>query len=316
VLLARKVSLRVLYGVFSLLFISFVTFVIQSFASGDVATILAGEKASPMMVEHLRHQLGLDRPLLVQYFDFLWKALHGDLGHSYFSTQQSVVSIIAQNLPMTMEIASIAIVLSAIIGILFGTIAAVYEERSQDWAILSLSTLGVTIPTFVLAPILVYIYSLRLDELPQTWEIPLRDAEWKYLLLPVIILAARPTASIIRLTRSSMVETLRQEFIRMAVAKGVPRGSLIFKHALRNAILPVVTSIGTNFGYLLSGSFIIERFFRLPGIGAKTIEAMQQRDTPVIQGCIIATGALFVLVNLIVDLSVPLLDPRVRDTAL
>lgn len=289
---------------------------IQSFASGDVATVLAGEKASAAQVAKFRHQLGLDRPVLVQYGDYLWKALHGNLGHSYFGNQEPVVRILEEVMPMTIKVALYAILVASFFGVLLGTLASIRENKPEDWTVLSVSTLGVTIPTFVLAPILIYIFALRLDYLPQTWEIPLRGPEWKYLLLPVLILAARPAASITRLTRSSMVETLRMEFIRMAIAKGVPQTTLIFKHALRNAILPVVTSIGTNFGYLLTGSFIIERFFRLPGVGSKTIEAMQMRDTPVIQGCIIATGALFVFVNLVVDLAIPLIDPRVREGAL
>jgi peptide/nickel transport system permease protein len=311
--LVRSIALRLLYGALSLVFISFVTFLAQSFASGDAATILASEKATPEQVTRLRHEMGLDRPFFVQYGEFLWRAAHGDLGKSYFGRQTPVVEILQTNLPTTMTIAFCAIALALALGLTLGTLAAVFQAKFVDQAVLTVSTLGVTLPNFVLAPILVYIFALNLNYLPQTWEDPLRDSVWKYLLLPVCILAARPAASLIRLTRASMLETLQQEFMRMAVAKGVPPFRLIVGHGLRNAILPVITAAGTNFGFLLTGSFVVERFFRLPGVGSKTIEAIQMRDTPVIQGCILITGALFILVNLGVDILLPILDPRIRE---
>jgi ABC-type dipeptide/oligopeptide/nickel transport system permease component len=173
--------------------------------------------------------------------------------------------------------------------------------------------LGVTLPNFVLAPILVYIFAVKLDMLPTTWESDLRAPEWMYLLLPVVVLSLRPTALITRLTRASMIETLKQEFIRTAIAKGVPRFRLVTKYALRNAILPVITSIGTTFGFLLTGSFVAERVFTIPGVGSETIEAILRKDVPVIQGCVLATGIMFVVINTIVDLLLPILDPRIRE---
>lgn len=314
--LAKQLALRVFTGLLSLIFISFVTFAIQSFASGDAATMLAGEKASHQQVVMLRHQMGLDRPFLVQYGDFLVKACHGDLGHSYFGAQAPVTEILGRTLPMTATLAFSAIILAAMIAIPLGILAALRENTIVDYFSLTFSVLAVTIPTFVLAPIFVYFFALELNYLPQTWDNPLRGPMVYYLIMPVAVLAAAPTATLTRLTRSSVLETMRQEFVRLAIAKGVSPWRLYFKHILRNAILPVITSIGTSFGGLLGGSFIIERFFRLPGVGSKTIEAMLARDTPVIQGCIITVGALFIFVNLLVDLAVPLLDPRVRGDAL
>ncbi|MHB8636340.1 MAG: ABC transporter permease [Fimbriimonadaceae bacterium] len=311
--LVRQILLRLLYGAVSLVFICFVTFAAQGLAPGDAATALAGEKATPEQVVALRHQMGLDRPFGVQFVTFLANAARGDLGNSYFGQQQPVAKIVRDNLPCTATVAFSAMLLASAVGILLGTLAAVYQNKFADRVVLTVGTVGVTVPNFVLAPILVYIFALKLDQLPQTWEVPLRDAAWKYLLLPVVILAARPMALLTRLTRASMIETLNQEFIRTAVAKGVPPLRLYFRHALRNAILPVVTAIGTSFGFLLTGSFVIERFFRLPGIGARTIEAIQRRDTPVIQGGILVTGALFILVNLAVDVLLPILDPRIRE---
>jgi ABC-type dipeptide/oligopeptide/nickel transport system permease component len=214
---------------------------------------------------------------------------------------------------MTMKIAFLAILLAAAVGIFLGTIAAVWQNRAPDQAVLTLSTLGVTVPNFVLAPVLVYIFALRLDVLPQTWEVNLRAPEFYYLILPVVILAARPMASLTRLTRASVIDTLQQEFVRLAVAKGVPPFRLIFKHVLRNALLPVVTAIGTSFGFLLTGSFIIERAFVIPGLGSEAIEAIQRRDTPVIQATVLIAGALFILINLLVDVILPILDPRIRE---
>ncbi|MBZ0212826.1 MAG: ABC transporter permease, partial [Nitrospirae bacterium] len=222
--------------------------------------------------------------------------------------------ILKRNLPMTVKIAMFAIVAAALFGVTLGTIAAVWENRGIDRSVLVFSTLGVTVPNFVLAPILVYFFSLKWDVLPQTWSTELVAPELYYLILPVLILAARPGAMLTRLTRASMVDTLEQEFIRTAVAKGVPFWRMILRHALRNAILPVLTAMGTSFGFLLTGSFVVERFFVLPGIGFLAIEAIQQGNTPVMQACILLTGMMFICVNLLVDLLLPLLDPRIRES--
>jgi peptide/nickel transport system permease protein len=311
--LARAILLRLAIGVLSLIFISFVTFVADMFAPGDPAVVRAGEKASLETVQRIRHEMGLDRPWPMRYVSFLANAAKGDFGTSYYGTQEPVSDILKRDVPMTARTAFSAILLSSIIGILLGTLAAVYQSRAADRGILLLSTLGVTVPTFVLAPILVYIYCLQLNQLPQTWAVQRVAPDWMYLLLPVAVLAGRPTALLTRLTRASMIDTLQQEFIRTAIAKGVPPMRLIFRHALRNAVLPVITAIGTSFGFLLTGSFVVERFFVLPGLGSETIAAIQRGDTPVIQACILLTGAMFIFVNLLVDVILPLLDPRIRE---
>lgn len=316
--LARAILIRLAIGVASLIFISFVTFVADMAAPGDPALVRAGEKASLQTIQRIRHEMGLDRPWPVRYLDFLEHASHLDFGTSYYGTQEPVGDIVKRDFPMTARTALSAILLASIVGILLGSAAAVYQNRFADRGILAISTLGVTLPTFVLAPILVYVYCLQLNQLPQVWE-PLAfkraalGPDWMYLVLPIAVLAARPAALLTRLTRASMIDTLQQEFIRTAIAKGVPPLRLIFRHALRNAILPVITAIGTSFGFLLTGSFVVERFFTLPGLGRETIEAMERGDTPVIQGCILLTGAMFIVVNLLVDLVLPLLDPRIRE---
>lgn len=301
------------YGAVSLLFISLVTFLADEMAPGDAATVIAGEKASVAAVERLREQMGLNRPWPVRYVEFVGKAATLDFGDSYIGTKEPVVDLIARNLPMTMLVATSAICLAALVGIVLGSLAGVYQNRWPDRLVLSSSTLGVTVPNFVLAPVLVYVFALHLDVLPINWEVQRFAPDWMYLLLPVTILSLRPMATLTRLTRASMIDTLQQEFIRLAIAKGVPRGRLIVRHALRNAILPVVTAIGTSFGFLLTGSFVIETAFTLPGIGRAAIEAIQKRDTPVIQATTLVAGLLFIAVNLIVDLLLPVLDPRIRE---
>jgi len=311
--IAKNLGLRLLYAVLSLLFISFITFVADEISPGDQATILAGEKATPEAVIRLREQLGLNRPWGVRYVEYLGGLSRGNLGNSFHGTREPIVDIVKRTLPMTITVATCAILLAAIVGILLGTIAAVTQNRFGDRTILIVSTLGVTIPNFVLAPVFVKIFAVNMDILPSGWSNQLAGPVWMYLLMPVVILAARPMAQITRLCRASMIETLQQEFIKLARAKGVPPLRLTLRHALRNAILPVVTAIGTNFGFLLTGSFIIETAFRLPGIGATAIEAIKKGDTPVIQATVLIAGSLFVLINLLVDLIQPTLDPRIRE---
>lgn len=311
--LGRAIAFRLLYGVLSLLFITFVTFIANEAAPGDPALIIAGEKATPADIARIRHNMGLDRPWFTRYLEGLAAASHGDFGRSYYGTQEPVANILKRDLPMTMTIASAAIVLAALVGILLGTLAAVYKTRFVDRTVLSVSTLGVTLPNFVLAPILVFVFCILLNYLPETWEVSRVAPDYYYLILPVVVLAARPMASLTRLTRASMIDTLQQEFVRLAVAKGVPSFRVITRHALRNAILPVITAIGTSFGFLLTGSFVVETFFTLPGVGRETILAIQQKDYPIVQACILVTGMMFVLLNTLVDVILPILDPRIRE---
>lgn len=311
--LAKAILLRLLWGVVSLLFISFVTFSAGYLAPGDAALILVGEKATHEAYLAKRHEMGLDQPFLIQYRDYVWKALHGDFGSSWFGMNESVGKILAQRAPITIKVAILSILLASIVGITLGTVAGIYRSRAPDVGILTFSTLGVTIPNFVLLPILVLIFANEFKSLPGDW-LALGGAPQIYgMILPVIALAARPMALLTRLTRASMVDTLQQEFIKTAVAKGVPPMRLIFKHGLRNAILPVISAIGVNFGFLLTGSFVIERAYVMPGLGSKAIEAIYQRDTPVIQATVLLTGAMFIFINLLVDVTTPLLDPRIRE---
>lgn len=312
--LVKAILLRLLFGVFSLFFISFVTFVAGEFAPGDPATIIGGEKASLATIKQIRHNLMLDQPWPRRYVRFVDHALHGDFGVSYYGTREPVSDILKRTVPITAKLAFGAIIVSSAVGIFFGALAAVFQRKIADKTVLTLSTLGVTLPNFVLAPILVYIFVIKLDRLPLTWDPVLKAPEIVYLILPVCILAARPAALITRLTRASMIDTLDQEFIRTAVAKGVPKFRLFYRHALRNAILPVITVIGTSFGFLLTGSFVIERYFLMPGLGSTVVDAILQTNMPVVQAGIFVTGAMFILLNLFVDILHPILDPRIRES--
>jgi ABC-type dipeptide/oligopeptide/nickel transport system permease component len=309
----RAVSLRLLFGLFSLVFISFVVFLADEVSPGDAATVQAGDKASIAQVEALREQMGLNRPWPTRYAEFLAKAVRLDFGKSYYGTKRNVREMIREKLPMTAMLALSAICIAVFIGLTFGTFAAIYRTKPPDTLVLILSTLGVTVPTFVLAPALVYYFSTKMDLLPPAWEVNLRAPMWMYLLLPVGILSARPSALLTRITRASMIETFQQEFIRTAIAKGVPPGRLIVRHALRNAVLPVITVVGTSFGFLLTGSFVLETIFTIPGIGQEGIDAILLGDMPRIQGIVMTTGFLFLLLNLLVDILLPLLDPRIRE---
>ena len=217
--LAKAILLRLLFGALSLVFISFVTFVADELAPGDAATVLAGEKASNETIAQMREKLGLNRHWTVRYVEFLSNAAKGDFGTSYYGTKEPVANIIGRNLGMTIKLASLAILLAAAVGIMLGTLASVYQNRAPDRGVLTLSTLGVTIPNFVLAPLLVFVFSIRLTTdsplwLPQSWETPLRGPEFYYLIIPDVLLSLRPMAMITRLTRASMIDTLSQEFIR------------------------------------------------------------------------------------------------------
>lgn len=311
--LLRPISLRLLFGIVSLAFVSLITFLAANLAPGDAARIIVGEKGSEAAYQQVRKELGLDLPIPTRFVNFIGDAARGDFGRSYVGTREPVADKVKRNLPMTLRIAAWAILLATAAGILLGTLAAIKEDRWLDKVILTLSTLGVTVPNFVLAPVLVLIFAVNLDVLPTTWTSDRAASDFYYLVLPVTILSLRPMASITRLTRASMIDTLKQEFIRLAIAKGVAPFRVITKHALRNAILPVLTSIGTSFGFLLTGSFIIETAFTLPGLGREAIEAIQKRDIPTIQATTLVAGAIFILINLVIDVLLPILDPRIRE---
>lgn len=297
---------RLLQAIPTLLLISFLTFIMGFLAPGDPIRMILGEHSDPQTVAQVRRELGLDLPWYVQYGRFVWNALQGDFGISLYN-RRPVGDIIRESFPPTATLAVLAILMAIVVGIPAGIVAAVWHNRLPDRLSMAGVVLGISVPGFVLATLLILLVSVRLGWLPVAgWGAP------EYLVLPVLVLAARPAASIARFTRTSMLEVLQQDYIRTARAKGVPERAVILKHALPNALLPVVTVVGNSFGYLLTGSFIVETVFAVPGVGYKSIEAILRRDYPVIQATTLLFAFLFIVVNLLVDILYTRLDPRVR----
>ncbi len=304
-----------MWAIPTLIFITLLTFVIGEMAPGDAATVRAGEKASAEFIHELREQMGLNRPLAVRYVEFVKNAAVLDFGESWYPPYHAVRQTLIEGMKQTGLLALLAIILATMMGVTLGCIAAIGHNKLSDRVAVTFSTLGICIPNFVLAPVLAYLFAIKLELLPLTWEVNRTESIVYYLALPVLILALRPAAIITRLTRAAMIDTLSQEFIRTAFAKGVPYWRVITKHAFRNSLVPIVTAIGSSFGYLLTGSFIVESFFRIPGLGLRSIGSIYQGDYPVVQGTVLLFAVLFIFVNLVVDIFLPLLDPRVREVS-
>lgn len=312
--LMRRILARLFWAIPTLIFISLVTFTAGELAPRDAATLKAGDRATKEVVDRIREEMGLNRPFLVRYGEFVWGAVRFDFGQSLFQPRK-VNDILLEGIGMTGMLAICAIVLASLMGILLGGVAAVWHNKVPDRLAVSFSTLGICIPSFVLAPILVYVFAVKMEMLPVSWGPDASSNPIPYLILPVFILSLRPSALITRLTRAGMIETLSQDFVRTAFAKGVPFWKVIIKHAFRNTLVPIVTAIGTTFGFLLTGSFILETIFRIPGLGLASIRAIQQSDYPVIQATVLLFAVGFIVINLIVDLLLPLIDPRIREGA-
>lgn len=309
----RYIATRLALAVPTLLAISFLVFFAAYLSPADPVDIKLGQRAAPEVKARVRHELGLDRPPLVRYGDYVWRIVrYGDLGTSY-QTGEPVTAFIQRSFPNTALLATLALATSLLIGIPLGIASAVYANRLLDRVAMTAALAGVAIPSFVLGPVLVLLLSVRTNLLPVTG-FSLADGltQPQFFILPVLVLAARSTALIARLTRSAMLDVLGQDYVRTARAKGLSSGVVLFKHALKNAFPPILTVAGTTFGYLLSGSFVVETFFTIPGLGNQSIASITARDYPVIQGLTLLLAATFVLINLIVDILYGVLDPRAR----
>ena len=304
--MARFLLQRVGLALLSIWAVCTITFFIAFLAPGDPAELAAGQHSDPATIAHVRHEFGLDKPPLTRYGLYLWDAAHGDLGKSYY-TREPVTDFLKRGLPNTALLATTAIVLALAVGVAVGLAAALRPNTFLDRFLMSSVLVGVTLPNFVLGPVLILVFALKLGWLPVAgWGDP------SNLILPSIVLAARPAALIGRMTRASMLETLRQDYIRTARAKGLSPATVLIKHALKNAFLPVLTTAGVSFGYLLSGSFVVETIFTVPGVGYQSINSLFQRDYSVIQGTTLLLAVVFVATNLIIDLLYAVLDPRVK----
>lgn len=297
---------RLAQTIFVLLGISLITFVLLQVVPGDPVAMMLEKRADPETIAKVRHELGLDLPYHVQYFNFLKGAVHLDFGTSYF-TKEVVSSALLRSFKVTMKLACMSFAFAAVIGIPCGIFSAVSRGKGIDTAVMILSIVGVSAPAFWVAIILQIIFGLKLDILP----ISGFDSPACYI-LPSIALGARYAGSMARITRTSMLEVLSQDYIRTARAKGAKRWSVILKHALKNAMIPIVTLVGTDFGYMLTGSMLIEKVFSIPGIGKLAVDAMSNRDLPLLEGTVMYIAFVFVIVNLLVDISYAFLDPRIR----
>jgi peptide/nickel transport system permease protein len=309
----RFIALRLALAIPTLIAISFLVFFAAYLSPADPVDIMLGQHASPEIKLRTRHEMGLDRPPLVQYGDYLYRIVaHGDFGRSY-QTHAPITGIVATGFRNTAALAVAALVLSLLVGVPLGILSAVYVNRFVDRVAIGFSLIGVAIPTFVLAPVLVLILAVQARLLPVVgFSIEGGRMGLAYFILPTIVLSARSVALIARLTRSAMLDVLSQDYIRTARAKGLSSFTILFKHALKNAFPPILTAAGTTFGYLLSGSFVVETFFTIPGIGNQSIRSIEQRDYPVIQALALLLAAVFVIVNLLVDILYGALDPRAR----
>ncbi|MDU0205998.1 MULTISPECIES: ABC transporter permease [Paenibacillus] len=286
---------RLLQMIPVLLGVILVVFLIMQLVPGDPAVLLAGEGASAETVERIRHQLGLDQPLFIQYVQYVFDVVQGDFGTSLRSNLPVFKEIMIR-LPITIELAVASIFITIVLGMLAGIISATKQYTLSDITIMIIALLGVSLPSFCLGLSLIYFFSVKMHIFPVAgW------GTWKHVVLPAITLGASGAAIVARMTRSTMLDVIRQDYIRTAKAKGLKLRIIIYKHALKNALIPVITVVGLQFGVLLGGTVLVESVFAINGLGRLIVDAIRMRDLPVVQGGVLVASMIFVLVNLAVD---------------
>ncbi|MZQ80874.1 ABC transporter permease subunit [Paenibacillus sp. 5J-6] len=286
---------RLLQMIPVLLGVILVVFLIMQLVPGDPAVLLAGEGASAETVERIRHQLGLDQPLFVQYFQYVIDVVQGDFGTSLRSNLPVFKEIMIR-LPITIELAVASIFITIVFGMLAGIISATKQYTASDITIMIVALLGVSLPSFCLGLSLIYFFSVKMHIFPVAgW------GTWKHVVLPAITLGASGAAIVARMTRSTMLDVIRQDYIRTAKAKGLKLRVIIYKHALKNALIPVITVVGLQFGVLLGGTVLVESVFAINGLGRLIVDAIRMRDLPMVQGGVLVASIIFVMVNLAVD---------------
>ncbi|ADL07386.1 binding-protein-dependent transport systems inner membrane component [Thermosediminibacter oceani DSM 16646] len=297
---------RLIFAVPVLLGVSLITFILLNVVPGDPVVEMLGKHADPAAVEKIRNQLGLNDPLYIQFGRFLWNACRGDLGKS-FKTGQPVTKMILDTFPTTVKLALSSAFVAIVVGLTVGIISAVKQYSFFDHASMIVALAGISAPIFWVAVVGQLIFGLHLKWLPISgYSTP------KHIILPAVVLGIRFAASIARYTRSTFLDVIRQDYIRTARAKGLAERAVIFGHALKNALIPVVTVIGMQISGLLTGSILTETIFAIPGLGRLSLWALSNRDFPLVQGIVLFTAVIFVIGNLIVDISYAFLDPRVR----
>lgn len=286
--------------------VSFLVFMLLLLTPGDPVRMMLGESATPEAQEALRKEMGLDDPLLVQYGRYMKNiVVHQDLGTSY-STQRPVLDEIMNVFPNTVQLAVAAMVIAIILGIFLGIISAVKQNSLLDNIVMVLALIGTSAPIFWIGILMILLFSVKLGWLP-----PSGFGSFEQLIMPAVALGMQSTAVVARMTRSSMLEVIRQDFVKTARAKGQREIVVILKHVFRNALIPIITVVGLQFGTLLGGAMLTEVVFSIPGVGRLMIEAIKQRDFPIVQGSVLFVAACFSLVNLAVDLLYAVVDPKV-----
>ena len=311
-LLARIGSILV-----TLVLLSMVVFSLQLLLPGDPATVLAGEDRSPETIASIRERFGLDQPLPVQYVRWLGNAVQGDLGTS-MRFNQPVVALVLSKLPVTFQLAIMALVIAILLGVTAGVFAAVYRGTAVDQTLTIFSVMGFSIPNFWLGILLIMVVSVQWGLLPPSGYVsPFVDPwqSFRTMLMPAFVLGTGLAAILMRHTRSAMIEALDTDYVRTALAKGMPRRRIILRHALRNALVPVITLGALEFGQLLGGSILTEYVFSVPGIGKLLVDSVYNRDYPVVQAVVLCSGAVYITLNLLADLAQAALDPRIRKGA-
>ncbi|OGN99293.1 MAG: peptide ABC transporter [Chloroflexi bacterium RBG_13_51_18] len=309
---------RLIQSVIVFFLITLLVFLVMRLLPGDpiymIMSRAASETATEMQLDKLRHQYGLDRPMMVQYFSWLGGVFHGDLGVSIL-TNTDIRQSLMKRLPVTLHLGVLALIISFLLGVPMGIIAAVRRGTWIDTVVTSLANIGITIPVFWLALVLMYLFALKLQWLPVFgYTSPFTDfwENTRQIIMPVFCFAITPVAGVARQTRSSMLDVMRQDYIRTAWSKGLRERGVIFKHGLKNGLIPVMVFLGLGLSAIVGGSVLIETVFAIPGMGRLAVEAMGNSDYPVIQGVILVFAVMVLLTNLLVDLSYGWLDPRVQ----
>lgn len=299
------ITKRLLMSIFTLWLVATLTFALMFMVPGG--PFLAEKAPSEATLKALNQKYGLDQPKIVQYKNYMIKLLQGDMGVSLKQRGRTVSSIIFTGFEVSARVGGIAILLALVIGIPLGSIAALNRGKWIDNVIVVFSTAGIAVPSFVVSTVMMLIFSVKLDLLP-TYGL----TSWKHYIMPVIALSLYPASYISRLMRTSMLEVLGQDYMRTARAKGLSQFKMLFKHALRNAILPVVTYLGPLLAYTLTGSFVVEKIFTIPGLGSEFISSIVNRDYTMIMGTTIFLAALIIIMNLLVDIAYKIIDPRIQ----
>ncbi|MEI7569767.1 MAG: ABC transporter permease [Alcaligenaceae bacterium] len=305
---------RVLLTLPVMLFVALFVFGLLNLTPGDPAVLLAGEDATPADIARIRMTLGLDQPFLLRFGDWIWKVLHGDLGVSLFTGLQ-VSQMIGQRLAPTFTLMIMTLILSVTLAVPLGALAAWRHNKLYDRSIMMMAVLSFSVPSFVVGYLLAYAFGLELRWLPVQGYVPFSQGFWasiRTLILPTCALGSVYVALITRISRATLLETLSQDYIRTARSKGVSNKGILFRHALKNVGVPIVTVVGSGVALLISGAVVTETVFSIPGVGRLTVDAILRRDYPIIQGVILMFSFMYVLVNLTVDLLYRVFDPRIK----